>query len=144
MISVRPVTLLDASILFRWRNDPDTIAASRNARPISPAEHKFWMNIVINNPEHRQLMFEENGVPIGTVRFDDRDKGAEVGITVSPDYRGKGYGFRILRMATKDAEIPLIAEIRRSNTASKRIFERCQFVELGGDGDFVLFKKDAP
>lgn len=138
MITLRPATLTDMATLFEWRNEPSTYEFFRNPHPITGTEHKFWVDAVMNDI----VMAESFTSLIGMVRFDALDRGTEVSITLAPEKRGQGLGYIVLSMAIKDHQRPLLAQIHRKNVASKRIFEQCHFEELGGDGDFVLYRRE--
>jgi L-amino acid N-acyltransferase YncA len=70
-----------------------------------------------------------------------------VSINVAPEQRGKGYGSRILNDAIElfhsvAGDILLLAEIKRGNEASLRIFERCGFArEADKDGWLSLTRR---
>ena len=45
----RLVTREDAEYLFKWRNDPHTIAMSLNSMPVTWDEHINWLRDALNN-----------------------------------------------------------------------------------------------
>ena len=57
---------------------------------------------------------------------------AVIGISIDVNYRGKGIGTKILKLATteffKIHNIPIFAYIKHDNVASVKIFERSDFV----------------
>ena len=150
MIKLRPATLSDARLLFDWRNDPSTYCQFRIAEPVTWAEHHAWLTMMLRNGSEI-LIAEKEREPIGVVRFrmtaeawvNPPRPAWDISVTIDNKFRGQGLGYLVLRMATKENRLPLIAEIKRINTASVRIFERCGFIELGGNEEYVLYQKDA-
>ena len=72
---------------------------------------------------------------------------AEISYAVSPELRGFGLGFWIIRLAEeKVKEIfpdvqTLTAEVLRGNTASERIFAACGFSVADKNDQYTTFKK---
>lgn len=148
MITMRPAVAEDALYLFEWRNDAETQAASRSTAPVSQEEHNRWvmMNVMQGYPQHLVLIAEAEHHRIGVVRFDTdkRDLMAfEVGITIAPQHRGQGFSGDVLREACSYmGEFTLNAEVKRENTISRKLFERCGFEEIGRSGGYLQFRKE--
>lgn len=145
---LRLATEEDSDILFAWRNDPATQAASKSTAPVSREDHALWMkfNVLIGYPEHRVLIGNDGYGKVGVVRFDaSRDDlmAFNVSITVAPERRGDGLGVDMLREACSFmTDYALCADIREDNLASRSVFARCGFVEIGCDQGFVNFRKE--
>lgn len=130
-MKLRPATLGDARLLFDWRNDPETCAASLSPGPVSWDGHIGWLERVIGDPNRMLLIFEEDG-PVGTVRLD----GGELSWTVSPDHRGRGIGKAMVLEAMSLG--PTFARIKRDNLASQRVAYHAGF-RLAEDGPLQLW-----
>lgn len=86
---------------------------------------------------------EDDGGPIGTVRWDRGCTGWEVSITVAPDRRGQGLAEPLLRAgedALRDrigAGVLVTAVVHGDNAASVRLFVRAGYREgpEGPDAD---------
>lgn len=148
---LRLATEEDSDVLFAWRNDPTTQAASKSTAPVSREDHERWMkfNVLIGYPEHRVLIGDDGYSKLGVVRFDaskDDLMAFDVSITVAPERRGDGIGVAMLREACSFmTDFELRAEARRENAASRKIFERCGFTEtryVGSGHGFVNFVKE--
>lgn len=145
---MRPAGADDATFLFKWRNDETTQAASRSTAPVSEEEHSRWMmmNVMQGYPQHLVMIAEAEHHRIGVVRFDTdkRDLMAfEVGITIAPQHRGHGFSGDVLREACSYmGEFTLNAEVRRENTVSRKLFERCGFEEIGRSSGYLQFRKE--
>lgn len=149
MIGLRPATLADADRLFAWRNDPVTLLNSRSTAAVPREDHDRWMkfNVLMGQPEHAVIIAESHDLgSIGVVRFDaakDDLMAYEASITIAPEARGKG----IARLILADAcgffsEFAITAEIRHDNIASRKVFERCGFDEIGRSGGFLQYRKE--
>ncbi|WP_096704056.1 GNAT family N-acetyltransferase [Magnetospirillum sp. 15-1] len=132
----------DAPDLLVWRNDPATIASSLTGAAVEEAVHFAWIARVLASPDYILLMAEQAGEKLGMVRFDREDDGAwEVSINLAPSARGRGLAADVLAGSIAaafpgDGRPELVAQVRRTNPASWRIFLRCGFV-LEGEEDGV-------
>jgi RimJ/RimL family protein N-acetyltransferase len=148
VIRMRPAQASDADYLFDWRNDERTMAMSRSTAPVSAEEHSRWMmmNVTQGYPQHLVMIAESDHHRVGVVRFDTdkRDLMAfDVSITIAPQHRGQGFSLDVLREACSYmSEFTLKAEVRQENTASRKLFERCEFEEVGRGGGYLQFRKE--
>lgn len=146
--AVRPAGEADAALLFEWRNAPEVRAASRSVEPLDWPDHRAWLARAAADPHRRLLIVESDGVPVGTVRFDDLDTEGEVevSITIAPASRGKGLASRVLEAATADRAHTgslrrIVAELRSDNPASRGLFERAGFLRIDGPGSEPGFER---
>jgi len=119
----RRATLQDARLLWRWRNDPATRAASRSSAVLAWEDHLGWLEASLARTDRILLVVEHTGGtggPVGTVRWDlvrepvgEREPGREggfeagpvgwdeweVSITVAPERRGRSLARPLLRVA---------------------------------------------
>jgi spore coat polysaccharide biosynthesis predicted glycosyltransferase SpsG/RimJ/RimL family protein N-acetyltransferase len=129
--AARLATIDDASILFEWRNDASVRDVSRNSEELSWVGHVSWLERVLADPARLLFIVENNGSPIGTVRFDAQDALSgrwEVSITVSQQVRGCGMGKVVLAVGEKallaaHPDAQLFAEMLETNEASHRLFK---------------------
>lgn len=143
---LRPATERDSEGLWLWRNDPATRQSSRTSDPIAWPEHSRWLQSVLADQDRHLLIAQQNGDPVGTVRFDRLDgvdQGYEVSINLRPGIRGQGSGRSILDtacalFAAENEGATLYATVHRNNAASRRLFEKCGFRDSGafGEGGF--------
>jgi len=149
---LRPATLDDAALLFAWRTDPATVAASLGPPP-TQAEHARWLQATLADPSRRLFVAEETldegdaPTPVGTGRIDVRPDEAELSITVAPHCRGCGHGIRLLArlvsIATRGAPgRPLVARVRGDNVASIKLFLGSGFVAVGAEGSILRLVRD--
>lgn len=147
MFDMRPATMADTDLLFRWANDDQTRAMSKSTATIHYEDHEVWMkyNVAQGYPTHLVMIAESDVGSVGVVRFDtDGDVMAyRVGITIAPQHRGKKFSATVLSHACQlMAEYTLNAEIKPGNVASRHIFERCGFKQTGSDHDLVHYRRE--
>ena len=66
-----------------------------------------------------------------------------VSITVGSDHRGKGLGYEMLdRACHVMGDSILTAEIKSSNMASRRIFEKCGFEEDSHSSVAITYRRE--
>ena len=131
--AARPVSSADAELLFGWRNDPQTRAASRSADPVPHVDHIAWLERAMASDTRQLFVVERAGVPLGTVRFDYIGAADyEVSITVAPEQRGRGWAGAVLAAGERalDAALPVrfVAAVRESNEPSARVFARAGYL----------------
>lgn len=145
-ITLRPATRDDSADLYAWRNDPDTRANSRNTNAVFRSGHKAWLEATLANPARRIWIAERGGRKLGTVSAVRGDDGAvELSITVAPAERGRGAAGGIIQRALEEVaalwpEAPVGATVRVENAASRRLFERCGFVQVAANEKFVEYR----
>jgi RimJ/RimL family protein N-acetyltransferase len=145
---MRPATAHDSDRLFAWRNDPVTQAASRSTAPVPREDHDRWMqfNVINGYPQHMVMMADTETGSVGVVRFDSVREDVmafDVSITLAPQHRGKGLAFDVLHEACGYMQdFTIRAEVRRENTASRKLFERCGFEEIGRSSGFLNYVRE--
>ncbi|MBI4087894.1 GNAT family N-acetyltransferase [Candidatus Kaiserbacteria bacterium] len=115
-LHIRPAHIEDARLLFEWRNDEATRRASVTTAPLIWEEHLEWLSKVLNGefPGRSIYIVEIEGEPAGTVRSDERQDGfTEISYAVSPQWRGKGLGKRMV--------IVFVAQYLRGKKLAARI-----------------------
>src|SRR2546428_5112434 len=141
----REARMADADVLWRWANDPETRRNSFNTSPILYEEHVAWLSQRLGSDATPIWIFSDGDVPVGQVRFDISGDVAEIGITVAPEQRARGYGramldaaVRWLRAERRDGGRPR-ASVLPHHQASLRPFKAWRVGEggtgRGGSGD---------
>jgi RimJ/RimL family protein N-acetyltransferase len=142
---LRKATLEDSKMLFDWRNDPETRANSINTDPVQWEGHLCWLNKSLANPDRYLFIFEEGDVPVGTCRVDryaegnDNDVVYELSWTISPGWRGKGIGKKMLGELIGQDFLrgkKLKSVTKNNNIASIKMAEKFNFKLLSSDGEF--------
>lgn len=142
-IHIRFTELDDARDLYDWRTDATTQEFSRQGEAFSFQSHVQWLEGSLKNPARNLFIAEDDsGQKVGQVRFDRDGDMAEVGIGVSPAMRGQGMGTELLRRGCQNYldnwdVAYILAEIKKTNVPSMKIFERVGFVLHEDRGDSV-------
>jgi len=107
---------------------------SFSQRCISEDEHSQWFAQKLADPDSLILIGENEGLPIGLVRFAIAREHAEALISISIDQsmRGLGLSKKLLQTAlcywhSIAPGIKIIAEVKNSNVRSQRLFKQLQF-----------------
>lgn len=124
---LREVQPEDKDVLFDWANDSQTRQNSFTSQSISYEEHERWFEKTLNSETRIQMIMEKKGVPVGQIRIDIDGEVGEIGYSIAPEYRGKGYGTVICKLMVDYARNNLkiskiIAQVKTNNVASKRCF----------------------
>ena len=126
--------------IWEWRNDPITRKMSINSEKVSWEEHTSWYEKILLDKCRKLYVGEEEGIPIGVVRFDkcdDDENVYEVSINISPAYRKKGFGKQLLthgiRKLLKEVENCkfIRAEVKKDNLSSNKLFKSFGFIFIG-------------
>jgi RimJ/RimL family protein N-acetyltransferase len=148
-LTIRPATLDDMFQVWTWANDPLTRANSFSTRRIPWETHVRWYRGQLAAPATRLWLLESDGLPVAQIRYDRRDDCAEIGYTVAPGQRGRGYGTRILQMtaarACRELDVPTVRGlVMIENRASIRAFEQAGFTlasrAVENEREFVVFE----
>jgi len=134
---IREVRPLDCGLLFEWANDPAARSVSFSSGTITMEEHEKWFKEKLN--DENSFIFigidrEENEV--GVVKFDVDADESTVSINVAPDFRGKGFGKMLLKLAcgrfSEQSHVRAInAYVKPENAASINLFEKGGFSNKG-------------
>lgn len=136
-IALRRAAAPDCARVFAWVNDPDARASSFDARPIAWETHQSWFAALLHDPGRVLYIAVVAGEPIGYVRFERTSPGeAEASIALDPAWRRRGFGARVLRLATgqaaRDLRLTAVhASVLPENVPSRRAFLRAGYVETG-------------
>ena len=132
-VKLRPAEHSDCSLLWQWGNDPLTRHASFSTEPISWDQHVRWFLSTLAEPD--ALLYvatNEQGIPLGQVRCQCSETRAVLSISLGAEFRGKGYGNRILTLVTeevfqKSGVSAIDAYVKPDNAASIRLFKSAGF-----------------
>lgn len=131
IVSLRPARLDDAALLFAWQQHPETRKYARNPEAPQWEGHLEWLGAVLKSNMRTLLIAEQDGHPVGMLRFDSGIDDAEVSIVVAPGLRRRGIGTAMLAaMKTGFPQHHFSAYIDCVNLASAHVFERAGFRPL--------------
>ena len=126
---LRSVLPSDIDLLYTWANDPVVRSNSFNTSPISYEDHQKWFNRIMTDPSVIQFILEDEEKPIGQIRLTIQRDIAEIGYSIAPEFRGRGYGHKILQLVLEETRKnypqikKLTAKVKPCNTVSGKLFE---------------------
>lgn len=121
MITIRPANLDDAGLLLEWRNDKHSRQASRNQNVISLDAHIDWLQRVLGSDEAMVVIAEQRGVPVGSVRAEQRNGLWEMSWVLAPEARGKGLAKEMVITFRESLDGDVAAWVKEENVASIKI-----------------------
>ena len=128
---IRKARLSDCKLYWKWANDPIVRANAFEARPIPWQTHIAWFKEKLEDHNSTLLLMEIENEPIGQVRFDYTPDGYFIDFSISPTHRNQGLGLVLLSSGINHFEnsqqITFWGEVKKSNSASKAIFEKLEF-----------------
>lgn len=147
-IKVRNAKKKDCKDIFKWRNNQITREMSHTSEVINWDKHYEWYCNSLDM-ESRILLICENSCneKIALVSFNISELKAVISINLNPTQRGKGLGRLCL---TKSIEVfyiefseikNLLAEIKKENIASKKIFLAAGFEKYNTKNNIDFYKK---
>lgn len=126
---LRNAVMSDMDLYFEWANDPAVRSNSFNTDPIPYDTHVKWFNKVLNSGDVFLYVLMENDVAVGQIRISISDSVAEISYSISSDFRGKGYGHKIVSLLIEKIrdDMPDIktvcARVKTGNEASRKVFD---------------------
>lgn len=138
MLHLRDATMDDCLRVWEWANEAETRAMSFSLEQIPWDTHIEWFLSRLDDPSTWLFIaLDEDEQPVGQVRLESTS-GEEATISLSVDirHRGKGYGSRIIELATRymfleTDRMCIIAYVKPANLASIHAFETAGYRQTG-------------
>ncbi len=144
-LTVRPAQFGDAQRIWEIRNEPASLAVAANPEIIPLTKHVAWFNDKYStNKGNVCFVAEADQNVIGYCRFDlnpDRNQYLN-SIAIASAMHGKGIGTFLLQESIKQlkSNIPILAEVRKFNIASKKIFEKVGFKKVSENDQNIYYQ----
>lgn len=138
-LTIRRAKFQDAVPLWQLANDPTVRNNSFTHDPIPLDRHIEWYKGKLASPDCSIWVLELGGAIAAQVRYDRvEDDVAEIGFSVSPAFRRKGFGTKALassfELACEELGVSRARGIvHDSNLPSTRAFLKAGFTEVGRD-----------
>jgi len=147
--TIRLALETDIDITFEWANDEATRKYSFNKEFIQYENHKAWYLSKIRSTVSFYFILCEQSKPIGSIRFDLKDKIATISYLLSPEQHGKGLGAILMKKGldefekhVKNKTIDLVqGYVLFENFASVKLFERFGFSKEMESNMYLFNKK---
>lgn len=137
MITVRDAISTDSEMILAWRNHRLTRLASLDSGIITFDRHSVWYQRALNSADTFIYIAENEGRPIGCVKFKVSNDSACISIFLNPEYIGCGHGRSVLgaSLSRFRNEMPCVTRINATvlskNIASVNLFEKYGFAREG-------------
>lgn len=122
------------NIIFDWANDPVVRKWSFSKDSIKYEDHVKWFHNKMNDPNCIYFIGKENDKNIGQIRLDISENSGIISFSVDKEYRGRGYGLKLLQMlenyilSNMDFEnFNLIGCVKKENISSVKCFLQCGY-----------------
>jgi [ribosomal protein S5]-alanine N-acetyltransferase len=143
-ITLRPTTLADLDILFRFQLDPEANQmAAFTAKDMDNQEAyiskyaRFLDNPTINN---QTILLD--GQVVGSMAKFIMEGDAEITYWIDRSFWGRGVATKALaQFLIIETTRPLYARAAFDNTGSQRVLEKCGFIKMGEDKGFALARQ---
>ena len=142
-IKLRKASLKDAIFFYELRNEKLARKNSFNQKKIRPNDHLKWFNSKIKDKNIIFLIGYINKITnIGIVRYEIKNKIAEVSINIHKKFRNLGYALKILKKSEKylKKKTVIISRINKFNKKSLKIFKKNNYTILHENHVFILIK----
>ena len=147
-LKLRKANALDLDITYSWATNPKIREYAFNQNEISFKDHQNWFLNKINDATCFYFLLEESGNPLGSIRFDIKNKEAIISYLIDPKYHGNGLGVYILEKGIaefltfkKNKELEIIGFVLDSNIASVKAFEKLNFDIKTLDKNIIKYSK---
>lgn len=141
-IELAPIERNDLELILAWRSNPKIYRYFRTQDgPLEWNEHISWFESRAS--ERYDFMIHYEGRRTGVVSIDQDN---EVGIYIGDfSVHGQGIASATLKWLCDrfNNRTPLFAEIHKSNTASKHLFQQCGFQQTESDGTWLRYVYDS-
>jgi len=149
-IVLKKATFEDIQILWEIRNNPKVKENFFDTSSVSFEEHKRWFIDKMGEENTEIYIAEDNGVKIGSVRFEDSEgvtSGvSSVSISIDSNFFGKGYGSEMIKLGTKiflkvHKKNKIVARIKKDNIASQKVFEKAGYTRVSKKENEIIYEK---
>ena len=135
---LRAVESHDAFLLWQWANDETVRKASFSSGAIAWEEHQRWLENKLqdDNTVFYIVCDDRENLEIAQLRFDLARDLAIVSFSLAAPYRGRGYAWRIIKLASERVLATtgvrrINALIKCDNEASKKCFSKAGYKLIG-------------
>lgn len=141
---LRPVKMCDAALLLEWVNDPEDRANSFSSDQITFDEHTKWLKRSLSDPNVRLYMLAFDGISVGHIKLRIEECQAEIGYSISPKWRGRGFAKIAIALVAEEVRCALpqvaslIAQVKPTNVASIKALEANGYTETMRVFEIVL------
>lgn len=142
-VVIRTAKPSDAQRIWEIRNTPEARAVATTPEVVPLDKHINWFNSKYFSTEGNACFVAEIGNKVvGYSRFDLSDDKYTNSIAIDPLMHGKGVATLLLSQSIQklNSAKPIHAEVRKFNTVSQKLFERCGFKKSSEDSKNLYYR----
>jgi [ribosomal protein S5]-alanine N-acetyltransferase len=143
-ITLRPTTLADLEILFRFQLDPEAnYMAAFTAKGMDKKEAYISKYArFLDDPTINTQTIMLNDQRVGSMAKFIMEGDAEITYWIDRQFWGRGVATMALqKFLLLETTRPLFARAAFDNTGSQRVLEKCGFIKIGEDKGFALARQ---
>lgn len=132
-----------ANKFFEWVNDVQVRKSAFNSNSVLWKDHLDWFSTKLNsdNCDLYILKFKHN--LIGQVRLEKQDNIWLIDFSIDSNYRGLNMAYRMfILLLLKFPKRKLTAQVKSSNIASIRVFEKLNFTKSISQNEVITFYRN--
>ncbi len=146
-LALRPAEDGDCRFYHALVNDPEVRRNSFQSAPIPWDQHQVWFARRLASADSQLWVLTASGLPVGQVRLDRHGGRAHIDYSLDPLVRGRGWGLAIIALGLaaffREHDMPVRAEVKSGNLASRAIFEKLGFRTVQAEqNDMIAFEMD--
>lgn len=135
----------DIQMLYELRNDDVVRKNSLNTEVIPYENHCLWFERKMVSDDNNIYICMCGDCPVGQIRVDYNIQKVEISYSIIKEYRGNGYGVRMIELLEKKEQSQIKGKIlfgivKMSNIASQKCFEKLGYKKEVKD-DNVYYSK---
>jgi RimJ/RimL family protein N-acetyltransferase len=133
LLKLRPMHWEDCERVWGWVNDLSVRSGSFSETLITWKEHICWFRERSNSPFFYMALNQED-LPVGQVRFDQKESETIISLMIDGSFRNSGYGTNLIRIGceklfSNSNVMTVHAYLKPDNKASQTAFLRAGFKE---------------
>jgi RimJ/RimL family protein N-acetyltransferase len=132
-----------ANKFFEWVNDIQVRKSAFNSDNVLWKDHMDWFSTKLNSDNYNLFILKFKHNLIGQVRLEKQDNTWLIDFSIDPNYRGLNMAYRMfILLLLKFPNRKLIAQVKSSNIASIRVFEKLNFTKYSPKNEVITFYRN--
>ncbi|AZV55552.1 GNAT family N-acetyltransferase [Clostridium sp. AWRP] len=134
-------------LIYEWVNEDEVRKNSFDDNEIPYDQHVNWYFKKLKDPDCFIYLLADSNKNIGIVRIEKKGNENVVSYSISKQFRGKGYGYKILeklqdKLMKENKNIVLTGYVKKENIYSVKIFEKLHYDLVENDDYNMKFEKN--
>jgi RimJ/RimL family protein N-acetyltransferase len=132
-----------ANKYFEWVNDVQVRKSAFNSNNVLWKDHMDWFLTKLNSQNCDLCILKFKNNLIGQVRLEKQNNSWLIDFSIDSNYRGLNIAYRMFSLLLlKFPNRKLIAQVKTSNIASIRVFEKLNFEKTSPENEVITFYRN--